>query len=192
MNCAYFSLVGVLTGGLSLGADPEAITDRQRLDWVVGSLGPAALTVGVVGAVLDTAANDPIEYGSHWSGFAKRNGLRLSGVATGTVMEAGLGRIWGEDPRYLRAPERPVMNRVGNVIKMTFMATNRKGKLSPAYARYAAIPGSSFLSNTWRPDSNATVDDAVVRMSLGFLSRMGTNAFAEFWPDVKLRLFKRR
>lgn len=55
----------------------------------------------------------------------------------------------------------------------------------PAYARYVAIPGSNFLSNTWRAYSEATVGRAFVRTGFGFLGRAGSNTFHEFWPDVR-------
>jgi hypothetical protein len=62
----------------------------------------------------------------------------------------------------------------------------------PAYARYAAILGSNFLSNTWRVHSEANAYDAILRASGGFTGRMATNAFEEFWPDVKKRVFRKR
>jgi hypothetical protein len=115
--------------------------------------------------------------------------MRLTGIATSNVMEAGLGAIWGENPRYIRAAGAPFGNRIGHIVKMTFLAQNRDGKSRPAYARYIAIPGNNFLSNTWRADSEATVSRASLRTALGFLGRMGTNAFEEFWPDVRQRFF---
>jgi hypothetical protein len=99
-----------------------------------------------------------------------------------SVMEAGLGSIWGEDPRYDRTEGQALPTRLGHVIKMTFLARNRNGEIMPAYSRYLAIPGSSFLSNEWRPDSEATLGNAAVRTGLGFLTRMGENAWKEFRP----------
>ena len=74
---------------------------------------------------------------------------------------------------------------------MTFLAQDRDGKVMPAYARYIAIPGNNFLSNTWRADSEATTSAAVTRTLTGFLGRMAGNAFDEFWPDVKQRLSRK-
>ena len=61
----------------------------------------------------------------------------------------------------------------------------------PAYARYVAIPGNNFLSNTWREPSEATNSSAAYRTGLGFLGRMAGNAFMEFWPDVKRKVLRR-
>ena len=111
--------------------------------------------------------------------------MRLTGISTGNAMEAGLGALWHEDPRYNRIPYASFGRRVRHVVAMTFLAPNGQGGLRPAYARYAAITGNNFLSNTWRAPSEATNDRAMIRTSLGFLGRMAGNAFDEFWPDVK-------
>jgi hypothetical protein len=117
--------------------------------------------------------------------------MRFAGVATSNTMEAGLGAIWGEDPRYFRDQGQPFGHRLGHVAKMTFLARDRQGQLEPAYARYAAITGSNFLSNTWRPESEADASHAGIRIGLGFLGRFSSNAFDEFWPDVRAKLFHR-
>lgn len=118
--------------------------------------------------------------------------MRLTGVSTGNAMEAGFGALWGEDPTYYRAAELPFKSRVAHIVKGTFIAYDRTGRPMPAYARYIAIPGNNFLSNTWRVQSEASAADAAVRTVTGFLSRMAGNAFSEFWPDVQSRLFKKK
>jgi len=133
-----------------------------------------------------------VEYGPHWDGFGKRYGMRLTGVSTGNAMEASLGAIWGEDPRYFRLVNAPFKERVGSVVKMTFLAHNRFGNVVPAYARYVSTPSNNFLSNTWRADSEATNRAAALRTLWGFLGLMGRNAFEEFWPDVRHSVFHRQ
>jgi hypothetical protein len=170
----------------------HAITPRQRLQWFVQStVGPETLAVGLFSAGIGTARDAPREYGGHGGGFADRYGMRLTGVSTGNAMEAGLGAIWGEDPRYFRAYRQNFAGRIRNVVGMSFLAHNRSGQLSPAYARYVAMPGNNFLSNTWRADSEANNRAAAVRTGLGFLGLMGKNAFTEFWPDVNRRVFRK-
>ncbi len=164
-------------------------TTKDRFDWfLLNTTGPASIAGGLISAGWGTAFNSPKEYGTHWAGFGKRDGMRLTGVATSNAMEAGIGQLWGEDPRYFREPDQPFRHRVLHVLKMTVLARNREGTEVPAYARYAAISGSSFLSNTWRPDSQATTNQAVVRIGLGFIGRMSSDAFYEFWPDVQRKI----
>jgi hypothetical protein len=186
-------LFGVCGEGWAQLPDQEPISGAGRAKWAINStVGPASLAGGVVSAAWGTMLNQPNEYGTHWDGFGKRYGMRLTGIATSNAMEAGMGALWGEDPRYHRTEGQPFKNRVGHVIKMTFLAEARSGEAArPAYARYAAYAGNNFVSNTWRPDSEADGRHAVARIGLGFLGRMANNAFVEFWPDVRGRAFRK-
>ncbi len=164
----------------------HSITRRQRLSWFLDStLGPETLTVGLFSAGIGTGRDAPHEYGTHWEGFGKRYAMRLTGVSTGNAMEATVGALWGEDPRYFRTYRQPFPGRIRNVVVMTFLAHNREGALMPAYARYAATAGNNFLSNSWRADSEANNGGALTRTLYGFAGLMGKNAFTEFWPDIK-------
>jgi len=99
-------------------------------------------------------------------------------------LEASVGALWNEDPRYVRAAGQPFKKRLANVAKMTFLARDRTGGFMPAYARYVSVPANSYLSNAWRADSEANAKDAAIRIPFAFLSRAAGNAFTEFWPDV--------
>jgi hypothetical protein len=181
---------GTLAGPVNPPAQP--VTAAERLKWFTTStVGPQSLAGGVVSAAWGTMYNSPREYGPHWEGFGDRYGMRLTGISTGNAMEAGLGALWHEDPRYNRVENEGFGRRVRHIVVMTFMAPNGRGGLMPAYARYAAISGNNFLSNTWREPSEATNDRALFRTGTGFLGRMAGNAFQEFWPDVTKK-FKHR
>src|SRR5438874_8934904 len=156
--------------------------EKPSIKWFVKStVGPSSLFLyGPLSAALGTATNSPEEYGPHWDGFGKRYGMRLTGVSTGNAMEAGLGAIWGEDPRYARAGDRTAFkSRVGHVVKWTFVAPDRDGALRPAYARYIGIAGNNFLSNAWREPSESDTGHALERIAVGFSAHMGGNAFRE-------------
>lgn len=168
------------------------ISAKERIDWVVrGTIGPESLAAGLFSAGWGTLFNEPKTYGPHWEGFGDRYGMRLSGIAASNTVEAGLGAIWGEDPRYIRDAGAPFIHRIGHAAKMTFLAQNRDGKDKLAYARFIAIPGTNFLSNTWRAPGDDSANRAAIRTGEGFLGRFGGNTFDEFWPDVKQRVFHR-
>jgi hypothetical protein len=169
----------------------QPITSGGRFEWaIMSTVNLESFGAGLLSSGWGTYRDHPSEYGTGAKGFGKRFALRLSGVAVSNTMEAGLGAVWGEDPRYPRLGGESFRSRMGNVAKMTFYAKNRDGRAVPAYARYAAIGGSNFLSNAWRPDSDATNGHAAVRIGLGFLGRFGSNAYYEFWPDIKSRFWK--
>ena len=170
----------------------EPITGKQRVQWAASeTFGPESLLTGTFTAAIGTGRDNPYEYGPHWDGLAKRYGMRFTGVASSNTIEAGLGAIWGEDPRYVRNQNLPFKRRLGNVFLLSFTARNRQGKLMPAYARYIAIPGNNFLSNTWRVSSEATTSAALTRTGYGVLSEITSNAWSEFWPDIKKMVFKK-
>ncbi len=169
----------------------EPVTGVERLTWFADyTFGPPILLGSAITAGYSTEMNHPHEYGTHWKGFADRYGMQVASVATSNAMEAGLGAIWGEDPRYFRAGGQEAFRaRVGHVFKWTFAAPDRNGTLRPAYARYLAISGSSFLENTWVVPSDSNTKHALDRTALGILAHIAGNAFHEFWPDVKQKVF---
>jgi hypothetical protein len=173
--------------------DPyRPITPSERLRWLLTStIGPAHMAGVAFVSAAGTALNRPGEYGPHWEGFANRFGMGMAGSATGNAMEASVGLLFREDPRYFRVPQQAFKTRVGNVGRLTFFARNESGRSEPAYARYIGIVGSNFLSNTWRVHSEANAKDALLRSSEGFAGRMAANAFKEFWPDVKRHVFRK-
>ena len=173
---------------------PEApykpLTPQEHLRWfTANTLDPSNLTGGIFYAAFGTAPNRPKEYGPHWAGFGERYGIGMTRSATGNAIEAGAGLILREDPRYFRVPRRAFMARVTNVVRLSFAARAANGSFGPAYARYMAVFGANFLSNRWRANSEANKHDALLRSAEGFGGILADNAFEEFWPDVKRRLF---
>ena len=166
------------------------ITGEQRVAWAAeSSVGWTSLLYGFIPAGVNTALNHPREYGADWQGFGDRYGMRLAGLAVSTTMEASLGAFWHENPRYKPEPEKSFGGRVESVIYQTFFTRRPDGSFQPAYARFLAIPGSNFLSNTWRENSEADTPHALERTGFGFAGAMGGNAFREFWPTVKSHVF---
>jgi len=162
------------------------MTSQQNFRWfVTNTVGPSHLAGGTFWAAAGTGLDRPKEYGPHWEGFADRYGMQRGGVAASNAMEATASSVLHEDPRYFRVPGAPFKARVGNVVRLTFEARRRDGAFGPASARYIAIFGSSFLSNTWRVRGEANTRDALVRSSESFAGRLAANAFEEFWPDIK-------
>jgi hypothetical protein len=174
-------------------SDYEPITSAGRLRWFASSTaGPIGVFfAGPISAGWGTMLDRPKEYGPHWGGFADRYGMRFTGISTGNAVEAGLGALWGEDPRYFRSPHRGFGTRTKYVIESSFLAPYRDGSWHPAYARYIGNVGNNFLSNTWRVPSERGADDALTRCAWGIVADIAGNALTEFWPDVKKKVFGR-
>jgi hypothetical protein len=108
----------------------QQISAGEHLRWFAQStVGPESLTAGLFSAGFGTAIDRPREYGPHWDGLGKRYAMRLTGVSTGNAIEAGLGAVWGEDPRYFRAAGQPIKRRLKNVTVMDFRGSPPRWKL---------------------------------------------------------------
>src|SRR5215472_9579772 len=106
------------------------ISGNERVLWFVKStiVLVSLLVRGPFSAGLGTARNTPSEYGPHWEGFGKRYAMRLTGVATGSLMQVSLGALWGEDPRYSRSTTRSFSSRMEHVVLTTFHDPHRDGR----------------------------------------------------------------
>jgi hypothetical protein len=169
----------------------QPITLTGRLQWfAVETAGPVSLLgTGPISSGWGTLLDRPKEYGTHWEGFGQRYGIRLTGISTGNAIEAGLGSVWGEDPRYFPSHLRGFRARAGYVIKTSFLAPHRDGQWHPAYARYVGVVGNNILSVTWRVPSERNTSNTLQRCAYGVLVDIVGNAFTEFWPDVKRKVF---
>lgn len=176
----------------SSSADPSLppITPSLRGRWLVeGAIGPESLLfVGPMSAAWSTALNQPEEWGHSWSGFGKRYLEREADVAIANTIEAGLGAIWGEDPRFIPSRKRGIWPRAGFAIKTTFVAPGRDGHLRPAWARYAGKTAKNYIENAWMPPSARTPTEMLLRTAQGFSGRLLGNLWEEFWPDVRRAL----
>jgi hypothetical protein len=183
-----------------IGQPPTAITaasyvpvdPAQRMTWIIdGTIGPRSLfIVGPLATAWETGFNMPSEWQRSWSGFGKRYAQREADVAISNTIEAGLGAIWGEDPRYIPSGRRGIGPRARYAIKTTFLAQRRDGRLAPAWGRYAGNVVNNLIENTWLPPSATRPGQTVLRSAFGLLSRLGGNAWEEFWPDVRRRFKK--
>jgi hypothetical protein len=195
---AIFATLPIAAQDITRGIDPAPVVPQQtqtkyvpitakgRLKWfVLSTVGMESLLfAGPWSAGWGTAFDRPHEYNTSWEGFGQRYGMRLTGVSTGNAMEASLGALWGEDPRYFRTEGQPFKKRVTNVIDMTFRAYRDDGERHFAYARLAGNVGNNFLSNTWRVPSESDWQSASIRVAEGIGGKFVGNAVYEFAPDV--------
>ena len=173
-----------------LDAPYHPIEPRQTLRWfITSSIEPPHLAGVIFVSACGTAVDRPKEYGPPWGGFAARFGSGMAGSVTGNAIEASAGLMLREDPRYFRVPGQAYKARVGNVVRLTFVARGNDGSLGPAYARYMAIVGSNFVSNTWRVHSQANPQSALLRASEVLPDAWLPTRSGSFGPNVKKHIF---
>jgi hypothetical protein len=171
---------------------PPPISPAERTHWIVsGTLGPESLGVGVLASAWDTAWDTPMEWERNARGFEKRYLQREADVAISSSLEAGLGAIWGEDPRYIPSGRRGVWPRMRWAMETTVLAPRRDGTLAPAWGRFAGNTVNNVIENAWLPPSATTWQQTALRSGEGMLTRLTGNLWDEFWPDTR-RLIRRR
>lgn len=173
---------GAFPSATQQGPTYEPPNGGDRTRWVLkSSFGWRSLGAGVFDAAFETATNHPKEWHGTWEGFGKRFGTRQAGVTVSNTVEATLGAVWGEDPRYSRSGRQGIWPRTGYALKMSVLAQYRNGTRKPAYGRFVGVFGSNFVTNAWRPPSENDWEHALVRSGAGIASRMLSNLFTEFW-----------
>jgi hypothetical protein len=173
-------------------ATPISAGSPDRVQWfATATVGPASTMGGLISAGYGVLTHEPPEYPPNTKGFGQRFGMRLSGVATGNAINASLGALWGEDPRYARHGGPEFGGRVKRIVGHTIVTRYSDGGTRFAWARLAGNVGNNLLSNLWRVESEVGVRPTVERISFGFMGQMAGNAFAEFWPDVKRKIGRR-
>jgi hypothetical protein len=168
---------------------PAAITGVERINWIVdGMLGPRSLGVGVIATTWQMSWDTPREWPRSTYGFRLRYLEREADVAISNTLEAGLGALWGEDPRYIRAPRGPVRSRAAHAIKTVVLAPRGDGQFKLAWGRFAGNVVNNVIENAWLPPSMTTPGQTALRSANGMLGRLAGNLWEEFWPDLKTHL----
>ncbi len=168
-------------------ADAEVRADW----WARSTFGPTSWFTGAFGSGWSTVFNSPEEWERSPNGFARRIASRTANVAIANGVEAGLGAVWGEDPRYFRKGQGGFKSRAGHVLKMTVLARYRNGGTNFAYARLIGNVGGNVTQNFWMPPSANGIGTITYNVGIGISARLGSVAFQEFWPDVRKRVFKK-
>jgi len=165
------------------------ITGVERINWIVeGMLGPRSLAVGVLASTWQTSWRIPDEWSRSAYGFRERYLEREADVAISNTIEAGLGALWGEDPRYLRAPRGSARSRAAHAVKTVVLAPRADGQLKLAWGRFAGNVFNNVIENSWLPPSMTTPGQTALRSANGLLGRLAGNLWEEFWPDIKAHL----
>jgi hypothetical protein len=168
---------------------PAPISGVERINWIVdGTLGPRSLAVGVIASTWQTSWRIPDEWSRSAFGFSERYLEREADVAISNTIEAGLGALWGEDPRYTRAPRGSVRSRTAHALKTVVLAPRADGQLKPAWGRFAGNVFNNVIENAWLPPSMTTPGQTALRSANGLLGRLAGNLWDEFWPDIRTRL----
>jgi hypothetical protein len=169
----------------------KAITVPQRAEWwAERSLDWESFGAGIIkGATRTWWLKSPEEWGGSWEGFGKRVGTRQAESIISRGIEAGVGSLWGEDPRYFRSGRTDFSGRLRHAVVSAFVTYRRDGSRGPALARGIGIVSAKTVSKSWKPDREWW-QDSFEPLGTGLAGRITSNVLREFLPDLKHTIFR--
>ena len=189
-------LIIVLLCGASVAGiaqTPVTLDVNEKLRYhAEGAFGPASLGFSGLSAAYNQMRDSPTEWGQGASGYGKRVGSSIASGGVRSVLSFGLDSTLHQDPRYYRSHSTGIWPRVGHALRGTILTRTDSGDETLAIWRLGSAYGAAFIVNQWYPDRFHTVGhgltDGSTRLGFDFLK----NIAAEFWPDVKKKMFHRK
>jgi hypothetical protein len=136
--------------------------------------------------------NSPREWGQGESGYRKRLGSELAYTGVRNGIALGLDSALHQDPRYYRSVETGFWRRTNRAIRGTILTRTDSGAETLATWRIGSAYGAAFISNEWRPDRVNTVSLSLQQGTAQIGFDLLANMSAEFWPDVKRKMFRHK
>jgi hypothetical protein len=169
----------------------EALTsgDKARL-MLKGSFGTYALLNRALMAGYSQWEDHPEEWGQGWDAYGKRFANRVGRMAIRNSMRLGLDIALKTDPRYDRCACSG-FSRVAHAAKRVVIARSDYGGETFATARVVSGVVTPWIAYSWYPDRLNTTERKLMSGTTYLGWRVVNNVVAEFWPDVKRKLFRR-
>jgi hypothetical protein len=172
---------------------PDALDWQGKLQFHAQSTyGPWAIMSFAAYAGFLQEINSPKEWGQGGGAYAERFGSTLGWSAIHTTLAFGLDSTLHEDPRYYRMREGGLLRRAGHALRGTILTRTDSGGETFSVWRVGSAYGAAYLSDQWYPSRLNTFHHGLVDGSIGLGLGFATNLGAEFWPDIKSKLFHRR
>jgi hypothetical protein len=184
-------LVAIPVAGIA--QTPDALDWQAKLQFHAESAySPLALVGTAAYAGILQGLNSPKEWGQGGEAYGKRVASTAACSGIHGMLAFGLDSTLHQDPRYYRSGGTGFWRRTGHAIRGTILTRTDAGSETISTWRIGSAYGSAFLSNLWYPArlDNAHLGFIQGSMTLGF--DLAKNLGAEFWPDIKRKVLRRR
>jgi hypothetical protein len=153
---------------------------------------PGALATTGVKAGYSQWTDSPTEWGQGGAGYSKRVGSSIASSAVRAGLAFGLDSALHQDPRYYRSDSTGFWPRTKHALRGTILTRTDSGGETFSTWRVGSAYGSAFIAQQWYPDRYHTVRHGFVNGSTRLGWDVVKNVVAEFWPDMKKKMFHRK
>lgn len=186
------SALGLLFGGVSSAQQVDPDTWQSKLNFHASTAySPLSLAGTAAYTGFLQGIDFPREWGQGAQGYGKRLGSELAYAGVRNVMGFALDTTLHEDPRYYRSNATGFWRRTKHAFRGTILTHTDAGGETFAWWRFGSAYGATYISNQWYPDRVNTValdlTQGSTQIGFDFLANFG----AEFWPDVRKKVFRR-
>jgi hypothetical protein len=171
----------------------EPLDAMSKLNFHAQSVGsPLSLAESAAYAGILQGLDSPREWGQGAGAYGKRFASALGSSGIHGVLAFGLDSTLHQDPRYFRSRDTGFLQRTAHAFRGTILTRTDSGGETLSTWRLGSDYGAAFLSNQWYPARVNTFHLGLAQGSLHLGFDFVSNLGAEFWPDIKRKMLRRK
>jgi hypothetical protein len=153
---------------------------------------PFDFAVSAVDAGFEQQSNEFPEYGSGWTGYAKRFGASYADDADGELWSEGiLPSVLHQDPRYLRLGRGSFKGRLGYSLLAAVRCRGDNGRWQANVSSVGGAFIAGAISNAYYPAADRGFGLTMQRGGIDLAEGLSQLLANEFYPDIADALFHR-
>ena len=160
---------------------------------VEDSFDPYAYFIAGAFAGLGQTKDDPKSWGEEsWGPYIKRYAASFADQTSENIMtEAVVPSLLREDPRYFRLGTGGFFKRSGYALSRIWVTRIDAGGRTFNFSEIFGAGASAAISNIYYPQEDRTLSKNLSRWEVMVGEDTFFNLLKEYWPDIRLKMFKR-
>ena len=192
MNILIITLsLALPVAGIAQTSDALDVTGKLRFH-AKSTYAPLAIAGIAAYAGVLHADGAPKEWGGGAAAYGKRFGSTMAWSGIHSALAFSLDSTLHQDPRYFRSGGTGFWRRSGHALRGTILTRTDSGGETLSTWRIGSAYGAAYLSNQWYPDRLNTARLGLIEGSVTLGFDLVGNLGAEFWPDIKRKVLRRK
>src|SRR6266567_5867710 len=176
-----------------LGQTDDSLGVRAKFHFHAENMySPLAIAGTAAYAGILQADGAPTEWGQGAGNYGKRFASTMAWSGIHSALAFGLDSALKQDPRYHRSGATGFWRRSGHALRGTILTRTDSGGETLSTWRIGSAYGAAYLSNQWYPDRLNTVRLDLIQGSVTLGFDLVSNLGAEFLPDIKRKVLRRK